>query len=118
MMQTHIGLGRRGETAAAAYLVRLGWTILARNWRCPEGELDIVAHDGVGTVVCEVKTRRSDRYGAPIEAITTAKAARLRRLAGVWAADHRARAGEIRIDVLGLLADGDGFVVEHHRAVC
>src|SRR4051812_29045580 len=45
-MNAHIELGRRGEDAAAAYLAGLGWTVLDRNWRCPEGELDIVAHDG------------------------------------------------------------------------
>lgn len=122
-------LGRRGEDAAARYLSQwLGWTIADRNWRCPEGEIDIVAHDGRRHVVCEVKTRSSDRYGAPIEAITPGKAGRLRRLAGRWAAAHGVPALTIRIDVLGLTtgaaapADGvvqiDGFEIDHHRGVC
>jgi putative endonuclease len=113
------GLGRRGEAAAADYLRRLGWTILDRNWRCRDGELDIVAYDGRRHVVCEVKTRASTRYGDPVEAITPAKAARLRRLAAQWAGRHGVGAAQIRIDVLGLVCDGpDGFVVDHCREVC
>jgi putative endonuclease len=113
-------LGRRGEEIAARYLaVRLGWTILARNWRCPEGEIDIIAFDGRRQVVCEVKTRSSLTYGAPIEAITTAKATRLRRLAGRWAEQHGLRSDGIRVDVIGVLGDDqDGFTIDHVREVC
>lgn len=113
-------LGRRGENAAARYLTeRLGWAILARNWRCPEGEIDIIAFDGRGHVVCEVKTRSSLTYGAPIEAITTAKATRLRRLAGRWGEQHGLRSDGIRVDVIGVLDDGpDGFSIDHVREVC
>ncbi|MCW2899375.1 MAG: hypothetical protein JWO67_1640 [Streptosporangiaceae bacterium] len=113
-------LGRRGERAAALYLTtRLGWTILDRNWRCAEGELDIVAFDGRRHVVCEVKTRSSALYGAPVEAVTALKAARLRRLAGRWAERHGAQAAGIRIDVIGLVSDGsDGFTIDHVREVC
>jgi putative endonuclease len=117
-MNAHISLGRRGEDAAADYLVELGWTILDRNWRCREGELDIVAHDGRGHVACEVKTRGSDRFGDPLEAITPDKAARLRRLAWRWAAEHGVSGGRVRVDALGLLADGDGFSIDHLREVC
>lgn len=117
-MRKHNDLGRRGEDAAAGYLSGLGWTILDRNWRCPEGEIDIVAHDGRGPVVCEVKTRWSARYGDPLEAITGAKAARLRRLAWRWAAVRGFHDTPVRVDALGLVADGDGFSVDHLREVC
>ncbi|MFV2174993.1 YraN family protein [Actinomadura sp. LOL_016] len=117
-MSKHIDLGRRGEDAAAGYLAGMGWKILDRNWRCAEGEIDIVAHDGRGPVVCEVKTRRSSRYGDPLEAITEAKAVRLRRLAWRWAAAHGVREEPIRVDALGLVADGDGFSIDHLREVC
>ncbi|WP_131738007.1 YraN family protein [Actinomadura roseirufa] len=117
-MTTHIGLGRRGEEAAAAYLSRLGWTILDRNWRSRDGELDIVAHDGREHIVCEVKTRSSARFGDPLDAITPAKAARLRRLAWQWAAARGVGGTSVRVDVLGLVADGDGFSVDHLREVC
>ncbi|WP_030164317.1 YraN family protein [Spirillospora albida] len=117
-MTTHIDLGRRGEDAAAAYLGALGWKIIDRNWRCPEGELDIVAHDGRGHVACEVKTRTSVRFGDPLEAITPAKARRLRLLAWRWAAVHGVGATGMRVDVLGLLTEGGGFSIRHHREVC
>lgn len=119
-------LGRAGEEAAVRYLTRLGWQVIERNWRSPDGELDIIAFDGSEHVVCEVKTRRSLRYGAPAEAVTTAKAHRLRRLAGCWAARHGVPGGRVRVDVIGLVGDGhergpdhpDGFAVDHLRAVC
>ncbi|QFG25480.1 YraN family protein [Actinomadura sp. WMMB 499] len=117
-MSHHMDLGRRGENAAAGYLAGMGWRILDRNWRCSEGEIDIVAHDGRGPVVCEVKTRRSAAYGDPLEAITGAKAVRLRRLAWRWAAEHGVPAAPVRVDVLGLVAVGDGFSIDHLREVC
>lgn len=116
-MNANIILGRRGEDAAAAYLARLGWTVLDRNWRCPEGELDIVAYDGTRHIACEVKTRSSTRYGDPLEAITPSKAVRLRRLAWRWAEAHQVHT-EVRVDVLSLLAADDGFTVDHLREVC
>lgn len=113
-------LGQRGEEVAARYLSsRLGWTVVARNWRCREGELDIVAYDGSTHVVCEVKTRAGLGLGAPLEAITVDKAARLRRLSDRWAAEHGVAAREIRIDVIGLIAERDGtFGLDHVRGVC
>ncbi|MFF5259263.1 YraN family protein [Actinomadura viridis] len=117
-MNPNASLGSRGEDAAAAYLVRLGWTVLDRNWRCRDGELDIVAHDGLRHVVCEVKTRSSTDYGDPLEAITPRKAARLRRLAWRWATAHGVPGAEIGVDVIGLVTDREGFTVEHLREVC
>jgi putative endonuclease len=120
-------LGRRGEDAAAGYLIRLGWIVLDRNWRCTEGELDIVARDRSDLVICEVKTRSGTAFGAPIEAITPAKAARLRRLASRWAAIHGYAGATPRIDVIGLLAGGmvggiaggpGRFAIDHFRGVC
>lgn len=112
-------LGRRGEEAAARHLAALGWRILDRNWRCGEGELDIVAFDGAEVVVCEVKTRSSTDYGTPVEAVTPAKAARLRRLADRWLIAKAVRGAAVRIDVIGLVADGPGrFTIDHLRGVC
>lgn len=119
-------LGRAGEEAAVRYLEGLGWRVLERNWRTAGGELDVIAFDGSEHVVCEVKTRRDLRYGAPAEAITVAKARRLRRLASRWAAHRGVRADRVRVDVIGLVGGGpgpaggrhDGFTVDHLRAVC
>ncbi|MEW2358472.1 YraN family protein [Spirillospora sp. NPDC029432] len=117
-MNSNRRLGERGERAAAAYLAELGWTVLERNWRCREGEIDIVAHDGLRHVVCEVKTRSSTDYGDPLEAITPEKAVRLRRLAWRWASEHGVPGANVGVDVLGLVTDRDGFTIEHMREVC
>lgn len=117
-------LGRHGEDLAARHLTAAGFSLLARNWRCREGEIDIVARDGDVLVVCEVKTRRDIGFGTPLEAVTPAKAARLRRLAARWLAatrDARSADGvggfaDVRFDVVSvLLPHAGGPVVEHLR---
>ncbi|MFD0349341.1 YraN family protein [Kitasatospora aburaviensis] len=82
------GLGRYGERVAARRLAESGLRILDRNWRCVEGELDIVALDGDTLAVCEVKTRSERGFQQPSEAIDRAKAARLQRLAERWMAER------------------------------
>lgn len=117
-MATTSDLGRTGEELAARYLVQRGLVILDRNWRCPFGELDIVARDGDTLVFCEVKTRSALGYGPPAEAVTPSKAARLRRLAGRWLAVNASRAKHIRIDVVGVvITSGQPPTIEHLRAV-
>jgi putative endonuclease len=111
-------LGRQGEQAAAEHLLQDGYRILARNWRCSEGELDIVAAQRRTLVVCEVKTRTDARFGTPLEAITRQKRSRLRRLAVRWVIAHGVLFDEIRIDVIGVMKDrGGGFTIEHVRGV-
>ncbi|MFJ2781723.1 MULTISPECIES: YraN family protein [unclassified Kitasatospora] len=85
---TNNGLGRYGERVAARRLAEDGLRILDRNWRCVEGELDIVALDGDTLAVCEVKTRSERGFQQPSEAIDQAKAARLQRLAERWMAER------------------------------
>ena len=97
-------LGRYGEAYAARYLVEHGMEVLDRNWRCPAGEIDLVLRDGDVLVVCEVKTRSSEVFGSALEAVTERKAARLRRLAARWLAEHRLRPDDVRIDLVGVLA--------------
>jgi putative endonuclease len=117
-MQPKDILGREGEQAAADYLASQGMRILARNWRCSEGEIDIVAAEGRVLVVCEVKTRSGLRYGTPLEAITRQKQRRLRRLAVRWLSAHGVLFHEVRIDVIGLVRDEEGgFTLEHVRGV-
>ena len=112
-------LGDFGERLAARRLVESGLVVLDRNWRCPDGEIDIVARDGSVLVVCEVKTRSSDRYGTPLEAITAAKSARLHRLGLRWLAEHpaRARFTGVRVDVVAVVTSASGPEVEHLGAV-
>lgn len=96
-------LGRYGEDLAARYLRERGLTVLERNWRCEHGEIDIVAQDAGCLVVCEVKTRRGTGYGDPVEAVTVAKALRLRRLAAAYVRARELRPQAIRVDVVGVL---------------
>src|SRR5258708_22670349 len=83
-----------------------------RNWRCRQGELDLVLRRGRTIVFCEVKTRSGTAFGEPVEAVGAVKQARLRRLAGRWLSENRARVGaapsELRFDVAALLAGHPG----------
>jgi len=111
-------LGRQGEQLAVDFLTEAGLAVLARNWRCADGEIDIVALDGRTLVVCEVKTRSGVRFGSPLEAVTGLKARRLRRLAVRWVRAHGLVFDQIRIDVIGVLRAATGeFSVEHVRGV-
>lgn len=112
------GLGARGEDLAAAYLAGRGYRILARNWRIREGELDIVAVDGGCIVAVEVKTRSGTGYGSPLEAITAAKASRLRRLLGEWVRAAAPGASALRIDAVGItLRPGERPRIDHLRGI-
>lgn len=98
-------LGASGEDAAARVYLRSGWKVVARNWRCRDGELDLVlARDGV-LAFCEVKTRTTDRYGGPAAAVTPAKQARIRRLAMRWLTESECRAARLRFDVAVVRGD-------------
>jgi len=111
-------LGRRGEDLAAEYLEGEGMRLVERNWRCSQGEIDLVARDGDELVFVEVKTRSSLGYGHPLEAITVAKLARLRRLAAAWCAAHPGQHGLVRIDAVAIVLPALGAVaIEHLRRV-
>jgi putative endonuclease len=89
--------------------------VLARNWRCREGELDLITRAGATLVFCEVKTRSGARFGEPAEAVSRTKQARIRRLAARWLQEHRERLGPrpavLRFDVVAIL-DGRIEVLE------
>ncbi|MFK0290956.1 YraN family protein [Streptomyces sp. NPDC090442] len=112
-------LGRYGEDLAVRRLLEAGMRILDRNWRCRDGEIDIVAADGDALVVCEVKTRRASWYEHPMAAVRPEKTARLRLLAERWMERHGGPpTGGVRIDVIGVLLPARGApVVEHVRGV-
>jgi putative endonuclease len=97
-------LGASGEQAVASWYEARGYEVLARNWRCREGELDLVVRHGRRFVFCEVKTRTTDAYGTPLEAVTRTKQMRVRRLAARWLEDEApVRPREIRFDVASVL---------------
>ena len=96
-------LGALGEQVAVEHLQRLALRILARNWRCRYGELDVIAAEAAHTVVfAEVKTRTGDYFGGVEQAVTPAKVRRIRRLAGLWLAGQRTGWENVRIDVIGV----------------
>lgn len=111
-------LGKRGEDLAATALTTAGYVVIDRNWRCSQGEIDIVAIDGRETVFVEVKTRTSVAFGHPLEAITAQKLARLRRLAACWCEAHPGDHNRIRIDAIAVIAPPAGEPqIEHLRRV-
>ncbi len=107
-------VGKFGEELAAGHLEAAGFTILDRNWRCAEGEIDIVAADGATLVVCEVKTRSGTAFGDPAEAVVGRKAVRLRRLALRWLAAHGIGWRDLRFDVVTVVRRRDGDPVVRH----
>ena len=97
-------LGQWGEDLAVRHLQGQGLEVLDRNWRCREGELDIVAREGRALVFVEVKTRSGILYGEPAEAVTRVKARRIHVLAMRWLAEQRPSGRwDLRFDVVSVL---------------
>ena len=113
-----IALGRYGEDVAERYLRDQGMVLLDRNWRCREGELDLVLREGNVLVVCEVKARRGSSAGTPHEAVDATKLERLGRLAERWATEHRLRPPGIRIDLVAVERGDRGAArIDHVRGL-
>ena len=96
-------LGAAGEARAAEWYVEHGYTILDRNWRRRDGEIDLVAARGSEVVFCEVKTRSSTAFGLPVEAITPVKQRRIRGLAAAWLRESPRGWARVRFDVAAIL---------------
>lgn len=109
-------LGRAGEDRAVRYLIDSGYDIVERNWRCVQGEIDIVALTGRVLVFVEVKTRRSIAFGHPFEALDVRKRRRLWKLAHAWMAEHpqHAHGRSMRVDAIGIVgSDPQTASLEH-----
>ena len=104
-------LGSFGERRAAAHYRALGYAVLERNWRCGEGEIDLICARGTVLVICEVKARTGSAHGHPLEVVTPAKQRRLRRLATRYLRQQGSPWAEVRFDVVGVL-DGKLDIVE------
>lgn len=98
-------LGAWGEDLALRYLQDQGLVLLARNWRCREGELDLVLTDRTRVVFCEVKTRSGTEFGLPAETVTEEKAGRVRRAGQRWLREFRIGWCAVRYDVVTILAE-------------
>jgi putative endonuclease len=100
-----LALGARGEGLATAWYEQHGYVVLARNWRCELGEIDLVARRDHTLVIAEVKTRASERFGVPAEAVGAVKQRKLRRLAAAWLQQSPARYDEVRFDVVAIIGN-------------
>ncbi|MEU8260574.1 YraN family protein [Micromonospora sp. NPDC048999] len=116
MTKRNQAVGAYGERCAVRHLIEAGMRPVARNWRCPDGEIDIIAWEGPVLAICEVKTRRTEDFGSPAEAVVAAKARRLRGLAARWLAETGTTAEEVRFDLLAVRLPVAGRAqVEHVR---
>lgn len=106
-----VSLGRLGEDLAADYLIEQGYKILARNWRCRHGEIDLVAMDGNTMVFIEVKTRRTVRLGQPEEAVDIRKQKRLRILARRYIHETGQTARAYRFDVVAVTSPENSIIL-------
>ena len=102
MAAPHIEHGRWGEDVAAAWYERQGYTVVARNWRCRAGEIDLIVRRGRLVVICEVKARRTTAFGPAACAVGPVKQQRLRRLAAAWLSATGVRGVEVRFDVVAI----------------
>lgn len=103
-------LGQRGEELAARRLESEGLTIVARNYRCLAGEVDLIAREGECLVFVEVRTRGGGNWGSPEESVTPAKQARLIAVAEQYLAEHEMDDIDWRIDVVAIDWGRGGFV--------
>jgi putative endonuclease len=107
-MDDRTEVGRLGESAAELHYVARGYRVVARNWRCRIGELDLVVTRGATLVICEVKTRRGARFGGGFEAVDARKRQKLRALAETFCLQHPVATSSIRFDVVSVRLRADG----------
>jgi putative endonuclease len=113
MTEARLALGKWGEEEAARYLRRLGMSIVERNLRTPVGEIDLIARQGKLLVFVEVKTRRSDAFGAPQEAVGRTKQRQIVRAAQWYLGGGRGKGLQPRFDVIAVRPGSDGAMIEH-----
>ncbi|MEN9213955.1 MAG: YraN family protein [Gloeomargarita sp. DG02_4_bins_56] len=108
--------GQRGEDWVAAWLTRQGWQVVARRWRCPWGELDLVMQTAATLVFVEVKTRRCRNWdGNGAQAITPQKQARLRQAAALFLGEHpQWQSAPCRFDVALVRCQGDDYHLQSY----
>lgn len=100
--RTHVELGAAGEVLVAALYERAGYRVLDRNWRCRDGEIDLIVGHGRLVVFCEVKTRSGTGFGVPAAAVHDEKQRRIRRLAATWLREHGG-GRDLRFDVASVV---------------
>jgi putative endonuclease len=113
-MTTRKTFGQRGEQTAADYLKSRGYSIVETNWRCPHGEIDVIARQDAMMIFVEVRTRRTDSTEQPFESITPAKQKRLQKLAYAYLSAHQLKHIAWRIDLIAIAWPRSGEpIIEH-----
>jgi putative endonuclease len=105
-------IGAEGEAVVAHHYERLGWRVVERNWRCRDGEIDLIVASGTTIAFCEVKTRTSDRFGGGAAAVGWEKQRRIRGLAARWLRESGTHPTDVRFDVAAVMASGRGYRVD------
>lgn len=105
-------IGIKGENLAVRFLENSGFRVLERNWRCDVAEADIIAMDGDTLVVVEVKTRTSDRFGAPEEAVNERKQEKMIEAAEIYLNEKNLE-NEVRFDIIAILINPSGHTINH-----
>lgn len=106
MLNSRQRLGKGGEETVTGYLIKKGYAILVKNYRCKVGEIDIIARDGAVLVFIEVKTRSGLGYGSPAEAVTARKQRQISRAAQWYLAEQQLFDVPARFDVIAVLGNG------------
>ncbi len=105
--------GLLGETIAARWLTRKGWRIVYRRFRNGRRDIDLVAQRDALVAFVEVKARKGDEFGDPVEAVHHRKQRELARNARVWIDRHGRAEETYRFDVVGVLVQGERVLVKH-----
>ncbi len=113
MTKSRQALGLLGERIAARWLRRQGWEIMEHRFRSGHRDVDLVVRQGGVVAFVEVKARRGDSFGSPVEAVHARKRRELSKSAQVWVDRHGAPESQYRFDVIGVLLDGERVRVRH-----
>jgi putative endonuclease len=106
-------LGKQGEEVAERYLMKKGYKLVERNYRCAAGEVDLIVLDRRVIVFVEVKTRSGDRFGSPLEAVEARKQRKMMRAAQFFLSQKGLHQRDARFDVVGISWPGGKPIVEH-----
>ena len=112
-----MNLGAWGEAVAERYLIKKGYRITERNFRCKAGEIDIIAYDGTRLVFVEVKTRRNQKYGLPCEAVNASKIRHLIKTAAYYMMIHSMESRDARIDIIEIIKAESGVYFRHIKGI-
>lgn len=117
MLNSKQELGKQGENMATKYLQKKGYKIIARNFECKQGEIDIIAKDKKEYVFIEVKTRQNFQYGKPCEAVNNQKKKHIYKATQYYIYSHKLENKFIRIDVIEIYKTNNKYYLHHIKQI-